>query len=124
MNKLFLLALIGFVLAIGLALPFSEDGDGTSNNDFKSEDEERNLNWDAADNDVGEDEHDFEENKDNKEDYEDDDDDDDNGEEDEDDDNSLSNPIEKSSDRQIVRRLFRVRRFFRGTRRFFRRFRG
>ncbi|XP_078377616.1 uncharacterized protein LOC144660752 [Oculina patagonica] len=106
MNKLFLLALVGFVLALGLALPLYENGDQT-NNDLKSEDAARDLNWDAAD----------------KEDY-DDDDDYDNGEEDEDDDNSFSNPIEKSSDRQIVRRLFRVRRFFRGTRRFFRRFRG
>lgn len=48
MNRLFLLALVGFVLAIGLALPFSEDEDKTSDNemkeipnDFKAEDAER-----------------------------------------------------------------------------------
>ena len=40
MNRLFLLAVVGFVLAIGLALPFDEDGGDTSN-DFKSEDVER-----------------------------------------------------------------------------------
>ncbi|KAL9966738.1 hypothetical protein ACROYT_G024855 [Oculina patagonica] len=90
MNKLFLLALVGFVLAIGLALPFNEDGDNLSN-DLNSEDAERNLDWDPED--------DVDENED--EDYEyddDDDDDDDDDQEDEDDDNALSNPLKKSSD--------------------------
>ena len=46
MNRLFLLAVVGFVLAIGLALPFGEDGDETSD-DSKLEDVDRcgkNLN--------------------------------------------------------------------------------
>ncbi|XP_078377999.1 uncharacterized protein LOC144661169 [Oculina patagonica] len=114
MNKLFLLALVGFVLAIGLALPFNEDGDNLSN-DLNSEDAERNLDWDPED--------DVDENED--EDYEyddDDDDDDDDDQEDEDDDNALSNPLKKSSD-PFIRRFVRGRRIVRRVRRVFRRFR-
>ena len=48
MNRLVLLALVGFVLAIGLALPYSDDEDPITNgeieevsNDFKAKEAER-----------------------------------------------------------------------------------
>ncbi|KAL9966732.1 hypothetical protein ACROYT_G024849 [Oculina patagonica] len=99
LNKLFLLALVGFVLATGLALPFNEDGDQTSDA-LKSEDAERDLHWNPED-DLGEDENnvdenDIGENEGGEEDCEDDVDHDDEDQDDEDDDNPLSNSLKKS----------------------------
>ncbi|XP_078377610.1 uncharacterized protein LOC144660746 [Oculina patagonica] len=133
MKGLILVALVGFVLAIGLALPFTDDEVEAYEAELKkigNDITQSNPKLDVGDEDLDEDETDSDG---HEEDESDDDEDADDEEE-----NSLSNPldkglVEKSSDpilpflvfrgaRRLVRR-FRRRRSRRGRRfrRFFRR---